>query len=267
MTPYSCHLRLHERWRSVGTATYRKNYCLDNSSLSIISNKATPFRTRRLNSKVNAVHYYQFNIADYRKDTGHLTLLEHGIYRSMLDTYYLNEKPLCSDNANLMRSHCVRTEGEKEAFKNILKDFFILTKKGYIHKKCDEQISRYAAKSDKARLSAKVRWDAKAIRTHSEGNANHKPITNNQEPKDQKKGRFAPPSISEIQEYCMQRSNSVDAKALFDHYEANGWFRGKTKIKNWKACVHTWEKKATQEKQDSQPTGGHASFQTYKPEH
>jgi len=128
------------------------------------------------------MHYYQFNIGDYRRDTNHLSLLEHGIYRSLIDSYYLNEKPLCEEHADLMRTHCVRTEDEKIAFQNVLKDFFFLTKKGYIHKKCDEQIKKYNDKSEKARLSAKSRWDAKAMRTHSEGNANHKPITNNHKP-------------------------------------------------------------------------------------
>ena len=128
------------------------------------------------------MHYYQFNIADYRKDTGHLTLLEHGIYRNLLDSYYLNEKPLCVNDADLMRTHCVRTEEEKNAFKNVLADFFKKTKKGYTHKNCDSQISKYNEKSEKARLSAKARWDAKAMRTHSEGNANHKPITKNHKP-------------------------------------------------------------------------------------
>ena len=128
------------------------------------------------------MHYYQFNIGDYRRDTGHLSLLEHGIYRNLIDSYYLNEQPLCADDADLMRTHCIRTEEEKFALKNVLKDFFKKTKKGYIHKKCDEQILKYNAKSEKARLSAKVRWDAKAMRTHSEGNANHKPITNNHKP-------------------------------------------------------------------------------------
>ena len=128
------------------------------------------------------MHYYQFNIGDYRKDTNHLTLLEHGIYRNLLDTYYLNEKPLCEDDADLMRTHCVRTEEERIAFKNVIADFFKKTKKGYIHKRCDEQIAKYNQKSEKARLSAKSRWDAKAMRTHSEGNANHKPITINHKP-------------------------------------------------------------------------------------
>jgi len=128
------------------------------------------------------MHYYQFNIGDYRRDAGHLSLLEHGIYRSLLDTYYLNEGPLCEDDTILMRTHSIRTDEEEKAFKNVLKDFFVLTKKGYTHKKCSEQIKKYNAKSEKARLSAKVRWDAKAMRTHSEGNANHKPLTKNHKP-------------------------------------------------------------------------------------
>lgn len=128
------------------------------------------------------MHYYQFNIGDYRKDTSFLSLLEHGIYRALIDTYYLNEGPLCDDLADLMRTHCVRTAEEQEAFNYVIEKFFEKTKKGYIHKKCEEIISQYAEKSEKARASAKARWNAKAMRTHSEGNANHKPKTNNHKP-------------------------------------------------------------------------------------
>jgi len=191
------------------------------------------------------MHYYQFNIGDYRRDTGHLSLLEHGIYRTLLDSYYLNETPLCEDDAILMRTHCVRTDIEEKAFKNVMNDFFILTKKGYTHKKCLEQINKYNAKSDKARLSAKVRWDANALRTHSEGNANHKPLTNNHNPI-KKTSRFKPPLIFEVTEYCTERNNLVDPQSFIDHYESNGWMRGKTKIKDWKACVRTWEKNANE---------------------
>lgn len=135
------------------------------------------------------MHYYQHNIADYRKDTAHLTLMEHGIYRQLLDSYYLDEIPLSNDIAKLMRSHCVRTVEEEQSLKNVLLDFFELTKKGYIHKRCDETIALYHGKSDKARASAMARWasknkgvDANAMPTQSEGNANHKPITINHKP-------------------------------------------------------------------------------------
>lgn len=55
------------------------------------------------------------------------------------------------------------------------------------------------------------------------------------------KGRFTPPSVSEVSDYCRERKNGVDAQKFIDHYEANGWMRGKTKIKCWKACIRTWE--------------------------
>lgn len=128
------------------------------------------------------MHYYQFNIGDYRRQTAHLTLLEHGIYRILLDTYYLSESPLTSNDADLMRTHCIRTEEEINAFKNVIKDFFKKTKKGYFHKTCDEIIKKYRSKSDKARDAAKTRWNANALQTHSERNANHKPKTNNHKP-------------------------------------------------------------------------------------
>lgn len=58
-----------------------------------------------------------------------------------------------------------------------------------------------------------------------------------------KSPRFKKPSIQQIIEYCSERGNSIDPNEFFDHYEANGWVRGKTKIKDWKACVRTWESK------------------------
>ena len=137
------------------------------------------------------MHYYQFNIGDYRRDTSHLSLLEHGIYRTLIDTYYLNQQPLCGDDADIMRTHCIRSAEEKEALKNVLKDFFKKTKKGYVHKKCEDQIKKFISKSEKARASAKLRWDANALRTHCERNANHKPITNNHKQIKESENKFS----------------------------------------------------------------------------
>ena len=143
------------------------------------------------------MHYYKHYIGDYRRDTSHLSLLEHGIYRQLIDSYCLDEVPLTNDLAKLMRSHSVRTPDEQQALQNVLTDFFELTENGYIHKRCEKTIAEYHGKSDKARQSANARWhkennelqsnNANALQTHTEGNANHKPITINQEPLTNKK--------------------------------------------------------------------------------
>jgi len=54
--------------------------------------------------------------------------------------------------------------------------------------------------------------------------------------------RFKPPTVEDVFNYCKERCNNVDAQNFVDHYIGNGWVRGKTKIKDWKACVRTWEK-------------------------
>ncbi|WP_051230184.1 Lin1244/Lin1753 domain-containing protein [Haliea salexigens] len=80
---------------------------------------------------------------------------------------------------------------------------------------------------------------------HDEGMTSHDSVMQERkkEEKERKSGRFTPPSVDEVSEYCSSRGNSVDAQAFVDHYESNGWMRGKTKIKCWKACVRTWESK------------------------
>lgn len=67
--------------------------------------------------------------------------------------------------------------------------------------------------------------------------------------------RFKPPTVEEVAAYCLERGNHVDAQRFVDYYTANGWMRGKTKIKDWRACVRTWERG---------PAGG--GFQRPQPE-
>lgn len=59
--------------------------------------------------------------------------------------------------------------------------------------------------------------------------------------KKEKSKRFIPPTLEEVKAYCEERKNDIDPQQFLDHYEANGWMRGKNKIRDWKACVRTWE--------------------------
>ena len=68
------------------------------------------------------------------------------------------------------------------------------------------------------------------------------PVKNNNADKPPRASRFTPPSLEEVTAYCRERGNGVDAQAFIDHYTVSGWMRGKTKIRDWRACVRTWEK-------------------------
>lgn len=56
--------------------------------------------------------------------------------------------------------------------------------------------------------------------------------------------RFVPPSVDEVREYCQERQNDIDAEAFVDFYASKGWKVGSQPMKDWKACVRTWERRA-----------------------
>ena len=62
--------------------------------------------------------------------------------------------------------------------------------------------------------------------------------------KEKPKKRFTPPSREEVQAYCQERGNNVDADRFIDFYTSKGWMVGKNPMKDWKACVRTWEKRS-----------------------
>ena len=56
-----------------------------------------------------------------------------------------------------------------------------------------------------------------------------------------KKSNFKPPTLQEVEEYCKERNNNVNPQRFIDFYTSKGWMVGKNKMKDWKACVRTWE--------------------------
>lgn len=131
------------------------------------------------------MNYYSHHIGDYTTDTAHLSLLEDGAYRRLMDRYYTTEAPLSNDEAGLFRLVRARSDEEKDAVRIVLQEFFQATDAGWVHKRCDAEIAAFKDKSMKAADAANKRWNkggsADAMPTHSEGNADALP-TNNQEP-------------------------------------------------------------------------------------
>ena len=94
------------------------------------------------------MHYYKKNIGDYRSATAHLSLLEHGVYNWLLDTYYLNEKPLPLNDRELFRMALARTDEEKESVRDILAEFFVESENGWVHNRCESEVKAYHAKAE-----------------------------------------------------------------------------------------------------------------------
>ena len=105
---------------------------------------------------------------------------------------------------------------------------------------------------------AEVKGQQKDNRRTTEG---HQKDTNNNDNNDNKdiiiesernetnvvKASVIPPPIEWIEEYCKERNNGIDPQKFFDFYESKGWKVGKEKMKNWQACVRTWENRDKKE--------------------
>lgn len=137
------------------------------------------------------MHYYKFNIADYRKDTMHLSALEHGVYRQLIDEYYLHEKPVKTDL--VIRRLRLHTEEEKNALHNVLHDFFAHDAQtdSWTLARAEQEIEAYCTRVNTARSNGnkggrpKKHKETKSVncanQSETKTKTNHKPITINQE--------------------------------------------------------------------------------------
>lgn len=158
------------------------------------------------------MNYVEHNLGDYAKDTKGLTPTQHGVYRLLLDEYYVHEHELSLDERDLMNTIGCKSKPEREAVKFVLGKFFRRTEAGWWHKRCDEEIAKYKERSSKARASAGKRWgimptqcegnanaDANALPTQCEGNASRAmlpPPTSHTPPPRKKNKDNAPAALS-----------------------------------------------------------------------
>ena len=129
------------------------------------------------------MHYYQFNIGDYRAATAHLSNDEDLAYRRLLDMYYDTENQIPLDTqwvAKRLRLDC-------EVVKTVLQDMFKLTETGWQHGRCETVIEQYHAMAEKNRANGRLGGRKKnPVASDSQpivkATINDKPITNNDKP-------------------------------------------------------------------------------------
>lgn len=110
------------------------------------------------------MNYYPHHIGDYTKNTVHISMLEDGAYRRLLDLYYTREKPLPLDMQMVYRLARARTKQERVAIDAVLQEFFINTELGFLHSRCEKEIS-----NAQSRISAAQKNGAKGGRPKGQG--------------------------------------------------------------------------------------------------
>ena len=71
------------------------------------------------------------------------------------------------------------------------------------------------------------------------------------EKKEQRKN--IPPMLAEVEAYCNERKNGIDAEQFIAFYQSKDWMIGKNKMKDWKSAIITWEKKKNLDNKEKQP--------------
>jgi len=208
------------------------------------------------------MHYYQFNVADYRKDTAHLTPIEHYIYRTLIDWYYLDEKPIPHDTEWLLRRLRLRPADE-ETLLNVLSDFFDRRGNDWFHQRIEDGISEYKAHIEQTSRAGKASAEARANKRNADAQRslndnsttvqqtiNYKPETN----KPNNKGTRLPKDWKapvEYIEFCKQERPDLNADYVADEFR-DYWISvaGAKGVKlDWFATWRNWVRN-----QRSQPT-------------
>lgn len=135
------------------------------------------------------MHFYNFNIKDYRAKTAHLSPVEHYIYRSLLDWYYLTERPFPCDITYIARKLLLSSDDEMQALQNVLDEFFVIKKlkatgdktECYHHARCDTEIKNYKHSKQTTSQVQATASETTSTASPVSSRYNQEPLTNNQD--------------------------------------------------------------------------------------
>lgn len=99
--------------------------------------------------------WYAHIIEKYERSTAHLTIVQHGAYRLMLDHYYKKAAPLPAELQHLFRICRAFAEPEQQAVSSVLAEFFVLRDGGWHNDTADEELFKMAEISQKRRNAGK----------------------------------------------------------------------------------------------------------------
>ncbi|ALR04852.1 YdaU family protein [Xylella fastidiosa] len=98
------------------------------------------------------MNYFEFYPGDYLRDTGRLSLAEHGAYMKLLMDYYATEQPLPTDWKELYILTSAITAVEKAAVRKIIERFFTIAEDGLHH---NERVDKEIAKAQRRMVASR----------------------------------------------------------------------------------------------------------------
>lgn len=194
--------------------------------------------------------YFKFYPGEYI--AGDITLCSmeaQGIFVNLLAHYWLKECAMSLANAKqrfskyetglneLLKQNIIKENSDGDIIINFL----------------DNQMNDFVDISSKRAAAGAKGGKAKAKQLLSKDMTKSGNIDKIRKDKKRVNKVFIIPSIEEIKNYCQERGNTVNANKFFNFYESKGWMVGKSKMKDWRAAVRTWEDNKEPDKPKQKP--------------
>jgi uncharacterized protein YdaU (DUF1376 family) len=195
------------------------------------------------------MHYYQFNISDYRSATVHLSNDEDLAYRRLMDMYYDTESKIPLDTQWVAR----RLRLDTQTIEAVLNDMFVKHEDGYFNARCQDVIAQYHAMAEKNRANGRLGGRKKNPTANPLGSQsqpivkatiNQELETINQDKKNKRGLRLASNFCltKEWEDFCVEQRPELNAKKTFDQFK-DYWVSqaGQKGVKlDWFATWRNW---------------------------
>lgn len=132
-----------------------------------------------------------------------------------------------------------------------------LIKFGYLYvQKFDGRQRELRSRLSKFTALPSKKDEADSQKLRQSNTYNNTPNNTSSKRESTKRKPFIPPSLEEVEKYCQERKNNVDAKKFFDYFNASDWVDAKgNPVRNWKQKIITWESYGKENGNNGKPHG------------
>ena len=122
------------------------------------------------------MNFYKRYIGDYQRDTGHLSILEHGAYGLLLDAFYARNGQLPVEKRLLHRLLRATTREERKAVDSVLAEFWTLEDGNWLNRRALSEILKAKSQADTNRRIATERETKRTTKRDTNRSTKSEPI-------------------------------------------------------------------------------------------